>query len=71
MQEKFSDDDFRKSSFSPAYPFLPYRCVSVAIKGDMIGVRDTKDPTKQTLTYDRVEWQAFINGVKNGEFDLK
>jgi hypothetical protein len=40
--------------------------------GDMlIGVRDTKQHGKgPVLKYTRAEWEAFIAGVKAGEFDL-
>lgn len=37
---------------------------------DVIMVRDTKDPHGATLSFDREEWEAFIGGVKLGEFDL-
>lgn len=45
-------------------------CVSVKISDDKVQVRDTKDPSKTTLTFDHNEWKAFISGVKNGEFDV-
>ena len=33
-------------------------------------MRDTKDPERRTaLTFTRDEWDAFVKGVKNGEFD--
>ena len=46
-------------------------CVSVKITDKEVMVRDTKDPKKTTLSYTREEWQAFIKGVKKGEFDLR
>ena len=42
----------------------------VAIKNEIVGVRDSKDPTKATLTFTRPEWAAFIAGVKTSEFDI-
>lgn len=47
-------------------------CVEVARLGkDAIGVRDTKDHGHgPILTFTRAEWQAFIDGAKDGEFDL-
>lgn len=66
---KFSDSDFKKSTHSP-HGNLPGRCVSVAISSEGVGIRDTKDPSKTTLVYNRDEWKAFIAGVKDGEFDL-
>lgn len=44
-------------------------CVAVKIDGDLIQVRDTKDDHHTTLSFNRKEWDAFIGGVKLGEFD--
>lgn len=65
----FEDKDFKKSSYTPAYPFLPYQCVMVAKKGGAVAVRDSKDATKKTLIFNEAEWAAFTKGVKAGEFD--
>jgi hypothetical protein len=47
-------------------------CVEVAQLGDdAIGVRDTKaQGSGPILTFTRAEWDAFIGGAKDGEFDL-
>lgn len=47
-------------------------CVEVARLGeDAIGVRDTKAQGRgPILTFTRAEWDAFIGGAKDGEFDL-
>jgi hypothetical protein len=47
-------------------------CVEVAQLGDdAIGVRDTKAKGQgPILTFTRAEWDAFIGGAKDGEFDL-
>jgi hypothetical protein len=45
-------------------------CVEVARLGaDEFAVRDSKRADSPVLTYDRLEWDAFIKGVKAGEFD--
>ncbi len=62
-----SDDDFRKSSFTP--PQNPNICVQVAFGENVVAVRNSNDPTKNTLTFTGEEWVAFIKGVKAGEFD--
>ena len=62
----FKDQDFKKSSWSKNNPKT---CVEVAITPNGIGVRDSKDPSKVTLSYTHDEWKAFVNGVKSGEFD--
>ncbi len=45
-------------------------CVAVKRDADSVSVRDTKDPTDTTLTFTKKEWSIFIDGVKNGEFDV-
>ncbi|MEV4574745.1 DUF397 domain-containing protein [Nonomuraea jabiensis] len=45
-------------------------CVEVAeLSGGRRGVRDSKNPTGPALVFTSREWDAFINGVRNGEFD--
>jgi len=44
--------------------------VEVAGTPTAIGVRDSKDPSGPVLVFTRSEWQAFVAGVKTGEFDL-
>lgn len=46
-------------------------CVEVAhLPEGGVAVRDTKDRGKAAHVYTREEWQAFLIGAKNGEFDL-
>ncbi len=53
-------------------------CVEVKLDGGQICVRDSKfrrDPSnvavaEPMLAYTPAEWQAFVAGVKAGEFDL-
>ncbi|GAA3214245.1 DUF397 domain-containing protein [Nonomuraea helvata] len=45
-------------------------CVEVAeLSGGHRGVRDSKNPTGPALIFTSGEWNAFIDGVKTGEFD--
>lgn len=45
-------------------------CVEVAgLSGDLIMVRDSKDAKGPVLGFTPAEWDAFIGGVRNGEFD--
>ncbi|MEV0591105.1 DUF397 domain-containing protein [Nonomuraea cavernae] len=45
-------------------------CIEVAeLSGGRRGVRDSKNPTGPALIFTPGEWNAFIDGVKNGEFD--
>lgn len=43
-------------------------CVEVAIAGESILVRDTKDRAGSVLTFTESEWTAFLQGVNGGEF---
>ena len=66
------DEDGFKTAMGTRWSnkLLSLFCVSVKIQGDQASVRDTKDPLKTTLTFTKEEWQAFVQGVKNGEFDI-
>lgn len=46
-------------------------CVEVAhLPGGGVAVRDSKNRAKTAHVYTRHEWEAFLTGAKNGEFDL-
>ena len=47
------------------------QCVEVAdnLPGT-VALRDSKNPGGPVLTFTAEEWQAFIAGAKDGEFDL-
>lgn len=45
-------------------------CVEVAFVGEAIAVRDSKNPAGSALIFTEAEWDAFVNGAKDGEFDL-
>lgn len=64
----FSDDDFKMSSFTFLNPHKA--CVMIARKNKVVAVRNSKDPSRATLIFTEKEWDAFIKGVKAGEFDL-
>ena len=45
-------------------------CVEVAeLSGGRRGIRDSKNPTGPALIFAPGEWDAFIDGAKDGEFD--
>jgi len=45
-------------------------CVEVAFVPGAIAVRDSKNPTGPALLFTIDEWDAFVGGAKDGEFDL-
>jgi hypothetical protein len=46
-------------------------CVEVADNGESIYVRDSKDPVGPVLAFTRPEWEAFLTGVRAGDFDAQ
>ena len=45
-------------------------CVEVAFVGGAIVVRDSRNPDGPQLVFTPDEWDAFVDGAKDGEFDL-
>lgn len=66
MEKKMNFDDYQFKKAQACQHCS--HCVEVAIKDDVV-VRNNKNP-QITLTFTREEWQVFIAGVKNGEFDF-
>jgi hypothetical protein len=44
-------------------------CVEVAELGDVVAVRDSKQPDGPMLIFGPTDWTAFLAGAKVGEFD--
>jgi len=45
-------------------------CVEVAFVDGAVAVRDSKDPEGPVLIFTPAEWDAFVGGAKDGEFDI-
>lgn len=45
-------------------------CVEVAFVGGAVAVRDSKNQSGPSLIFTPAEWDAFVGGAKDGEFDL-
>ena len=45
-------------------------CVEVAFVDEAIVVRDSKNQAGPVLIFTADEWDAFVGGAKDGEFDL-
>jgi hypothetical protein len=66
MDRDLSELRWFKSSASAAGA-----CVEVAhLPEGGVAVRDSKDRSRAPHFYTRQEWDAFLTGVKSGEFDL-
>jgi hypothetical protein len=45
-------------------------CVEVAfLDAGAVAVRDSKDPSGPVLRFTAAEWDAFVGGARDGEFD--
>jgi hypothetical protein len=44
-------------------------CVGVARQGDFVLIGNTNDPEVPASRFTRQEWNAFVAGVKLGDFD--
>ena len=67
MVDKHPSLAWRKSSAS-----AQGNCVEVAVDGDRVLLRDTKDQgAGAVLTFTEAEWQAFLTGVDAREFTLE
>ena len=60
-----NNGEWHKSSFSGNSG----QCVEVLQECDQRAVRDSKSPGGPQLVFTAAEWEAFILGVKAGEFD--
>jgi hypothetical protein len=45
-------------------------CVEVALAGDGVAIRDSKHPGGANLLFTRGEWEAFVEGVRAGDFEF-
>ncbi len=55
---------WRRSSFCATA-----NCAEVADDGTHVWLRDTKQPCQAPLRFTRLEWDHFVAGVRNGDFD--
>ncbi|WP_213454064.1 DUF397 domain-containing protein [Rhizomonospora bruguierae] len=44
--------------------------VEVAFSADLIGLRNAAQPDGPVLVFTQGEWEAFVDGARDGEFDL-
>lgn len=44
--------------------------IQIAFVDDLIGMRDGQNPDGPVLVFTPEEWDAFVAGAKDGEFDI-
>ena len=57
-------DNWHTSTYSASA-----NCVEVAFLNGLVAVRHSKDRQGHVLTFTQPEWQAFLAGARDGEFD--
>ncbi|HWG99544.1 MAG TPA: DUF397 domain-containing protein [Pilimelia sp.] len=62
------DFDLSRAVWRSALPGAP-GSVEVAFVDDLIGLRNSDEPDGPVLVFTRDEWDAFVAGAKDGEFD--
>lgn len=66
MTRDWNKASWRKSSTSDSGG-----CVEIAYLDGVVGVRDTKAKgAGPVLEFTKIEWRAFLAGIRNGEFEL-
>ncbi|MEV0269917.1 DUF397 domain-containing protein [Hamadaea sp. NPDC050747] len=65
-QPRTSFDHWRKSTRSGGSA----NCVEFAHQGATVGIRDSKNPDAAVLEFPADVWNAFVAGIKAGEFDM-
>ena len=67
VQVDLTDAIWHKSSRSGPWTD---NCVEVAFVNGAIAVRDSKNPAGPVLIFTPGEWDAFVGGAREGEFDI-
>jgi hypothetical protein len=45
------------------------QCAQIGFRGESVLIRSSADPCGAFVTLTRDEWQVFVAGVKDGDFD--
>lgn len=59
-----SSTSWRKSTAS-----AQGNCVEVSFAGESVLMRNSRSPEGPVLSFTHPEWEAFLTGIRNGEFD--
>lgn len=63
------DSQFKKSSYSHPGGIIT-KCVEVAHTSHGVAMRNSNDPTKNTVFFTKDEFSAFLKGAVAGEFGV-
>ena len=44
-------------------------CVEITLSDSHVAMRDAKNRHQPAIHFSKAEWQAFLDGARNGEFD--
>ncbi|MEV0733320.1 DUF397 domain-containing protein [Polymorphospora sp. NPDC050346] len=64
------DFDLSRAVWQRAEGDAAQGAVEVAFVDDLIGLRNSADPDGPVLVFTRSEWEAFVGGAQDGEFDV-
>jgi len=64
-------DDLARAVWRKSSASLNGDCVEFAPLGELVGLRDSKDPTGPVLVFRRSQWRKFVEGAKDGDFGIR
>ncbi|MEU3455956.1 DUF397 domain-containing protein [Micromonospora sp. NPDC006766] len=69
-QHPKGDFDLTRAVWQRAEDDTSESAVEVAFVDDLIGMRNSAEPDGPVLVFTQAEWDAFVAGAQDGEFDL-
>ncbi|WP_320066624.1 DUF397 domain-containing protein [Micromonospora sp. RTGN7] len=69
-QHPKGDFDLSRAVWQRAEGDTSDSAVEVAFVDDLIGMRNSAEPEGPVLVFNQAEWDAFVAGAQDGEFDL-
>lgn len=69
MKHPKGDFDTSRANWLSA-PGEPSGTVEVAFVDELVGLRNGAEPDGPILVFTQAEWDAFVEGAKDGEFDI-
>lgn len=70
MTEPYENADWRTSTRSGSNGACVEVATNLLASRGVVLLRDTKDRSVPPFAFTEAEWEAFIGGAKDGEFDL-